>query len=138
METRNHLKKGDILLSHISRNNNIKLITMKKTIFAFSIFILTFITSYGQNTKFEGIFRCSNEDIVRLNADGTGKFLISYLSDEVVPFRWSENDNSISISPSDEEQKYLIMPQNMTFSISNGKSILSHRTMGPTFIYIRD
>ena len=111
---------------------------MKKTFLIFSIFILTFITSFGQSTKFEGIFRCSNEDIVRLNSDGTGKFLISYLSDEVVPFRWSENDNSISISPSDEEQKYLIMPQNMTFSISNGKSILSHRTMGPTFIYIRD
>ena len=111
---------------------------MKKIFLTFSIFILTIITSFGQSTKFEGIFRCSNEDIVRLNADGTGKFLISYLSDEVVPFRWSENDNSISISPSDEEQKYLIMPQNMTYSISNGRRVLSHRTMGPTFIYIRD
>lgn len=111
---------------------------MKNSIVTLSFFILTIVTSFGQNTKFEGIFRCSNEDIVRLNADGTGKFLISYLSVEVVPFRWSENDNSISISPSDEEQKYLIMPQNMTFSISNGKSILSHRTMGPTFIYVKD
>ena len=131
-------KKRRNLLSHVSRSNYIKLTIMKKIFLTFSIFILTIITSFGQSTKFEGIFRCSNEDIVRLNADGTGKFLISYLSDEVVPFRWSENDNSISISPSDEEQKYLIMPQNMTFSISNGKSILSHRTMGPTFIYIRD
>ena len=131
-------KKRRNLLSHVSRSNYIKLTIMKKIFLTFSIFILTIITSFGQSTKFEGIFRCSNEDIVRLNSDGTGKFLISYLSDEVVPFRWSENDNSISISPSDEEQKYLIMPQNMTFSISNGKSILSHRTMGPTFIYIRD
>ena len=131
-------KKRRNILSHVSRSNYIKLTIMKKIFLTFSIFILTIITSFGQSTKFEGIFRCSNEDIVRLNADGTGKFLISYLSDEVVPFRWSENDNSISISPSDEEQKYLIMPQNMTFSISNGKSILSHRTMGPTFIYIRD
>jgi hypothetical protein len=42
------------------------------------------------------------------------------------------------MSPTDEEQKYMIMPQNMTFSTSNGKSILSHRTMGPTFVYIKD
>jgi hypothetical protein len=111
---------------------------MKKTFLSFSIIILTIVTSFGQNTKSEGFYRCSNKDIIRLNSDGTGKFLISYLSDEVVPFKWAENNNSISISPSDEEEKYLIMPQNMTYSISNGKCILSHRTMGPTFIYIKD
>jgi len=111
---------------------------MKKSILTFSILFLLVFSSFGQTSKFAGVYRCSNEDIVRLNSDGTGKFLISYVSDEVVSIKWSEYDNSISMSPTDEEQKYMIMQQNMTFSISNGKSILSHRTMGPTFVYIKD
>ena len=115
-----------------------KLKKMKKSILTFSILLLLVFSSFGQTSKFAGVYRCSNEDIVRLNSDGTGKFLISYVSDEVVSIKWSEYDNSISMSPTDEEQKYMIMPQNMTFSISNGKSILSHRTMGPTFVYIKD
>ena len=105
----------------------------------FLIFILSISFNALSQTKQDKVGLWTTERCkLMLNSDGTGKFLISYVSDEVVSIKWSEYDNSISMSPTDEEQKYMIMPQNMTFSISNGKSILSHRTMGPTFVYIKD
>ncbi|MFM7662402.1 MAG: hypothetical protein ACKO6A_07035 [Bacteroidota bacterium] len=75
--------------------------------------------------------------MVRLNPDGTGKFYISYVSDNVVPIKWEEYEGKISMYINDEELKYYVMSQYMTYSEVNGKSILSHQTMGPTFIYIK-
>ena len=93
--------------------------------------------SFGQSSEFAGVYICSDEDMVRLNSDGTGKFYISYVSDKVVPINWEEYEGIISMYINDEELKYYIMAQYMTFSEVNGKKILSHQTMGPTFIYVK-
>ncbi len=106
---------------------------MKKFI-AILFFIFLVNPSFTQN-NIAGVYKCSDEDLIRFNSDGSGKFYISYITDEVVPFNWSASDNSISISPSDVEQRYSIMPIYMDYSITNGIPRLSHRTVGPTFIY---
>jgi hypothetical protein len=87
---------------------------------------------------YSGVYKCSSGDIIRLNSDGTGKFIMSYISEEVVEIRWYVEGLSISLSPTDEIQKYSIFPQHVNIVKDNqGKISLSHRTMGPTFVYVK-
>jgi hypothetical protein len=77
----------------------------------------------------------NGQDIIKLNANGTGVFYMDYISSETVAVNWSVYKNSISLSPSDEQQKYYIFTQNLSFKVINGKNTLSHTTMGGTFVY---
>ena len=92
----------------------------------------------NQKIDYSGIYKCSSGDMIRLNSDGTGKFIMSYISDEVVMVNWYVSGSSISLSPTDEIQKYSIFPQHVNIVNDNqGKISLSHRTVGPTFVYVK-
>jgi hypothetical protein len=83
---------------------------------------------------YAGIYS-NGQDLIRLNANGTGVFYMDYISSETVAVKWSVYKNKISLDPTDSEQKYLIFSQYLDFNIINGRSTLSHSTMGGTFIY---
>lgn len=83
---------------------------------------------------YAGIYS-NGQDLIRLNSNGTGVFYMDYISSETVAVKWSVYKNKISLDPTDSEQKYLVFSQYVDFNIINGRSTLSHSTMGGTFIY---
>jgi hypothetical protein len=83
---------------------------------------------------YAGIYS-NGQDLIRLNANGTGVFYMDYISSETVAVKWSVYKNKISLDPTDSEQKYLVFSQYLDFNIINGRSTLSHSTMGGAFIY---
>lgn len=114
---------------------------MKKVIvLSICIFMNTIINA--QNSKLEGIYKCSNEDIIALYGNGTGKLSISYYYDGILNFRWSYNssDRAVKIDLMlNDEQKYMILNPHLylPYSERNYRQILSHATSGPTYLYIK-
>jgi len=91
---------------------------MKKYIL---IIALTFfyLNTYAQSTSLTGLYKCSSEDLIRLNSDGTGNISIT------------------SEVPS--ELRYEMQPIYLTLNVRivNGKIAFEHYTPGPTFLYVK-
>ncbi|MFZ9877431.1 MAG: hypothetical protein ACO3EG_02555 [Chitinophagaceae bacterium] len=89
-----------------------------------------------------GVYVCSNEDMIRLNSNGTGKMIMSYNFDGIRSFTWEydSQDERLSISsiPPDE-MKYEMLPIYLTLNLKmvNGRVAFEHYTAGPTFLYIK-
>lgn len=114
---------------------------MNKIIFLF-LFSISFINAYGQS-QLAGLYKCSSEDIIRLDSDGTGKMIMSYNFDGVRSFTWEYNSQEETIRITSEpphEQRYEIPPIYLTLYLrdANGRLALEHYTSGPTFLYIRN
>jgi hypothetical protein len=114
---------------------------MKKIIFIF-LFSISSINAYGQS-QLAGLYKCSSEDMIRLDSDGTGKMVMSYNFDGVRSFTWEYNSQEETVSITSEppqEQRYEIPPIYLTLYLkeANGRLALEHYTSGPTFLYIRN
>jgi hypothetical protein len=99
---------------------------------------------YSSNNSIElsGIYKCSKEDMIRLNSNGTGRMIISYLFDGVRSFSWKYNseEEELSIrSEPPEDMKYEMPPIYLTLNLKrvNGRIAFEHYTSGPTFLYIK-
>lgn len=89
-----------------------------------------------------GLYRCSSEDMIRINSNGTGRMIMSYSFDGVRSFTWDydRDDETLSIrSEPPEELKYEMPPLYMTLHLRmvNGRVAFEHYTAGPTFLYIK-
>jgi hypothetical protein len=114
---------------------------MKKLIFILLLSVC-FNNAFSQSSKYAGLYKCSDEDIIRLNSNGTGRFIISYVSDEFIEFKWEYNEQRQTITLDlqlTEEQKWKIAIRYLTldYELRNGKQTLSHSTSGPTFLYVK-
>jgi hypothetical protein len=114
---------------------------MKKYIL---IIALTFfyVHTYAQSTSLTGLYKCSSEDLIRLNSDGTGKMAMSYQFDGVRSFTWEYDGDDETISITSEvpsELRYEMQPIYMTLNVRmvNGKIAFEHYTPGPTFLYVK-
>lgn len=102
----------------------------------------SFLVVYGQS-QLAGIYRCSSEDIIRLDSNGTGKMAMSYSFEGVRSFTWEYNSQNETISITSEppyEYRYEMLPIYLTLYLrnANGRLALEHYTAGPTFLYIKE
>ena len=97
--------------------------------------------SYSSDKSIElgGIYRCSNEDMIRLNANGTGKMMMSYNFDGVRSFTWEYDSQEEKLSIRSEGQGYEMPPIYLTLNLrmTSGRVAFEHYTAGPTFLYIK-
>jgi hypothetical protein len=100
--------------------------------------------SYSSNNSIQlgGLYRCSGEDLIRLNPNGTGRMVMSYNFDGVRSFTWeydSDDEELSIISEVPEGMQYEMTPIYLTLGLRmvNGRVAFEHYTPGPTFLYIK-
>lgn len=86
-----------------------------------------------------GVYKCSNEDMIRLNSDGTGKMIMSYSFEGIRSFTWEYDSQSEKLSIVTEGNGYLMPALYMTLYLrmTSGRVAFEHPTSGPTFLYIK-
>ena len=89
--------------------------------------------------ELSGTYKCSNEDVIRLNSDGTGKMMMSYSFEGVRSFTWTYDSEDKKLSINSEGRGYEMPPLYLTLYLrmTNGRVAFEHYTGGPTFLYIK-
>jgi len=97
--------------------------------------------SYSSNKSIElgGTYRYSDEDMIRLNSNGTGKMMMSYNFDGVRSFTWEYDSQEEKLSINSEGQGYEMPALYLTLYLrmANGRVAFEHPSGGPTFLYIK-
>ena len=119
---------------------------MKKCILILAVLFCQ-LNTYAQSpamSGLSGLYKCSSEDLVLLNSDGTGRMVMSYNFEGIRSFTWEydDYDEVISIAavlPPPGVSKYEAPPifLDLNVKVANEKIVLLHYTSGPTFLYIK-
>ncbi len=113
-----------------------------RKILLISILSLSFISLRSQSTDLAGFYKCSEEDMIRLNANGTGKFSISYIIDEIIQFKWKFDRDEQRVDMElllTEEQKWKVANRYLSMDLTKryGKQILTHPQGPITYEYLK-
>lgn len=108
-----------------------------------TFFLVASLTISAQSTDLPGFYKCSKEDMIRLNSDGTGKLYISYVYDGILQFKWKYDKEYENVSVElvlTEEQKWQVALRYITLSyfIRGGRKILAHPQGPITYEYIKE